>query len=116
MKNKPIAIAESYYTALGQKNSTAMSQYLHPEVQFTSPIAQMRGKDAVLEAAKKLFTLFKTLTIRAKFGNEAQAMVVVDLDFPPPAGIFPSAVLLNIKEGLIEKIEIFFDASLPSKK
>ena len=116
MKDKPVAIAEAYYTALGQKDSTTMQQYLHPDVQCSSPVAQMKGRDAVLEAVKKLFTLFKTLTIRAKFGNEDQAMVVVDLDFLPPAGILPSAVLLNIKEGLIEKIEIFFDASVPSKK
>ena len=37
-------------------------------------------------------------------------MLAYDVDFPAPIGNIPSAVLLNLEEGLISKIELFFDA------
>ena len=109
MNKNHVAIAEAYYTAMGEKNVADMGQYLHPDVQFIGPLAEMRGKEAVLEAVKRLIAFFKTLTIRAKFGSGDQAMLAYDLDFPSPIGNCPAAALLTFQEGLISKIELFFD-------
>lgn len=104
------AIAEAYYTAMGEKNIAGTEKHLHPDVQFSSPLGKMMGKEAVLDAIKKFTTLFKTLTIRAKFGSENQATIIYDLECSEPIGKLSAAALMTFKDGLIVKIELFFDA------
>ena len=113
---KNMAIAEAYYTALREKNTREMGKYLHPNVQFLGPLADMAGKEAVLEAAEKFRAFIKNLTIRATFGSKNQAMVVFDLDCPAPVGVCRSATLMTIEEGLITRLELFYDARPFEKK
>ncbi|HXF28255.1 MAG TPA: nuclear transport factor 2 family protein [Chlamydiales bacterium] len=108
--------AVAYYTEMSRKNLAGMEKHLHPDVQFSSPVMQLKGKDAVLEAASRLVTFFKTLTIRANFGTEKQAMLAIDIDFPAPIGNLPSAALLTCNDGLISRIELFFDPRIMEKK
>lgn len=115
MKNN-VAIAMAYYRAMNDKNLASISQYLHSDVHFVGPMAEFTGKEAVLESAKGFVGIFKTLTIRASFGSENQAMLVLDLDCPAPIGIFRTASLLTIKDGLIVRIELFYDARPLEKK
>lgn len=109
MTQNNVAIAEAYYKAMGEKNIEKMGTCLHPAVKFFSPLANLTGKEAVLEAAKRATSLFKTLAIRATFGSADQAMLAIDLDFPMPMGNCPTAVLLTFQDGLISKIELFYD-------
>ena len=105
-----IMIAEAYYKAMGEKNIAEVGKYLHPDVQFVAPLGKMSGKETMLEGAKKFMNVFKALTIRSKFAAADQAMVVYDLECPQPIGSFSTAVLMSFQEGLISKIELFFDA------
>lgn len=111
-----IEIAEAYYEAMGSKNTQDMAKYLHPDVQFIGPLSEMKGKDSILDAAKRLVSLYKSLSIRAKFGSGDQAMIVYDLDCSAPIGNHRVAALMNISRGLIEKIELFYDARPFEKK
>jgi ketosteroid isomerase-like protein len=110
MSENHVDVAVAYYTAMGEKNITGVEKCLHPDVQFFAPLAKAAGKEAVLEAARGFISFFKTLTVRAKCGSGEQAMVVYDLDCPAPVGSFSSAALMTFKEGLIAKIELFYDA------
>lgn len=105
-----MALAEAYYTAMSKKNVAELEQYLHPDVRFIGPLAELTGKDAVLEATRNFVNFFNTLTIRAKFGSDQQAVIVYDLDFPAPIGHLPATVLMSFQEGLVVKIELFYDA------
>lgn len=104
------AIGIAYYTALGEKNIEAVKEYLHPDIQFIDPQEKVIGREAVLKAAKGFTGIFKTLTIRAKFGSEDQAMIVYDVKIPGLAKNLHAASLLNFREGLISKIELFYDS------
>ena len=73
MSEKNVASAVAYYKAMNDKNIAGMEKYLHPEVQFIGPLAELKGKQAVLEAAKRFVLLFKNLTIRAQLGAQQQA-------------------------------------------
>lgn len=73
-------------------------------------MAIVTGKQAFVETLKRFVTFFTALTIRSTFGNENQAMVVYTLDFLEPIGKIETAALLNIENGLITKIELFYDA------
>ncbi len=105
------ARADEYYTLVGEKNAEGIKKYFDPEVQFQSPLATLKGKDAVIEATCNFMHSFKSLKIRAKFGAGDQAMIVYDTDIPGIAKSFPGASLLTFRDGLIIKIELFFDAS-----
>jgi ketosteroid isomerase-like protein len=110
MSEKNIAIAVAYYQAMNKKDLSAMEKYLHPEVRLIGPLADITGKDAVLDSVKHLIAFFNKLTIRAQFGAEDRVMLAYDINFPAPIGISRAAVLLTFQDDLIIRYELFFDA------
>ncbi|CDR34204.1 nuclear transport factor 2 family protein [Criblamydia sequanensis] len=110
MKPDTKAIGVAYYRALGDKNIEKVSKYLHPDIQFTDPQETVIGKESVLKAAQGFSRIFKTLTIRAPFGSENQAMIVYEVEIPGLSKKLQAASLLSFKEGLISKIELFYDS------
>ncbi len=111
MKTDTKAIGIAYYTALGEKNIEKVSTYLHPDIQFNDPQESLIGKEAVLKAAEGFTGIFKTLTIRAPFGSEDQAMIVYEVEIPGLFKKLQAASLLSFQEGLISKIELFYDSN-----
>lgn len=101
--------AHAYYEAMKAKDVAEMKRYLHPNVELTSPLAHLIGKDAVIDAASKLFPNLRDLHIRATFGSNAQAMIVLDMELLH-IGFLYSASLLTINNNLITRIELFFDS------
>ncbi|MBY0501569.1 MAG: nuclear transport factor 2 family protein [Alphaproteobacteria bacterium] len=111
-----VNIAEAYYGAMAEKNLKRLGEYLHPDVQFKSPFKEILGKEVFLDVVKEFMTLFETLTIRAKCGSDNQVMLAYDVDFPAPIGKLPTAALMAFQEGLIARIELFFDTRVFDKK
>lgn len=110
MTENTLASAEAYYKAMANKDLSGMAECLHPHVRFLGPLADITGKDAVLEGAKGVLSFFQNLTIRAKFSSETQAMIAYDLDCSLPIGLLRVASLLTFEDNLISRIELFFDA------
>ena len=111
METNYAARGEEYYTLVGQKNVEGIKKYLHPDVEFYGPLASLKGKEAVIEATSHFMNSFKSLTIRAKFGAGDQAMIVYDVDVPGIAKDFPGASLLSFRDGIIVRIQLFYDGS-----
>lgn len=111
MKMDTKALGVSYYTALGEKNIDKVKTCLHPDVVFSDPQEKVIGREAVLKAAEGFSRIFKSLTIRAPFGSENQAMVVYEVEIPGLSKHLQAASLLSFKDGLISKIELFYDTS-----
>lgn len=109
MKRDTKAIGVAYYMALAEKNIEKVSKYLHPDVQFTDPQEKLIGREAVLKAAQGFAGIFKNLKIRAPFGSEDQAMIVYEVEIPDITKKLQAASLLSFEEGLISKIELFYD-------
>jgi SnoaL-like domain len=109
-------IAQSYYTAMAEKNFDGVAQYLDKDVIFVAPLITIIGKSAFLERVTDFFAYSAILTIRTVFGSHDQAVVVFTLDYPAPIGRVETAALLNIQDGLITKIELFYDGRLFEKK
>ena len=109
MHTKNAALAEEYYTLLGKKNAEGIKKYLHPDVELYSPLAIVKGKEAVFKAASNFSNMIKSLTIRAKFGAVDKAMIVCDSEIPGMTESFPTASLLSFRDELIVRIELFYD-------
>jgi ketosteroid isomerase-like protein len=45
MNKDNVAIAQAYYTALGEKNIAKMEKYLHPDIYFIRPFGEVKGKE-----------------------------------------------------------------------
>lgn len=111
MKINHAELGQKYYQNVGEKNIEAMEKFLHEEVELHSPLAVAKGKEAVVKATSNFMKSFNTLTIRSVFGSEEQAMVVYITDIPGISNNFPGASLITIQDGLIKKIELFYDGS-----
>ena len=106
-----LAIAESYYNAMLAKNFDKMAGYLHDNVHFIGPLAEMHGKDAVVGAAKNFGRILQDIQIRSRFSAGDQIMFAYDMVVPEPIGSFRAAVMMEFTDRLISKIELFYDAS-----
>lgn len=111
MNQNNVAIAQTFYTAFGEKNLGVMEKYLHPDIQLITPLSKLKGKEAYLEAAKTFMAFFNAFTLRITFGEGDQALVVYDLDCPGFSEKVPAAALMTFQEGLIIRNELFHDTS-----
>jgi len=111
MNQNHLSLAKAYYQALAAKDLAASGKYLHPNVQCSGPLVNVNGKESVLRANEKFITLFTTLKIRSSFASENQVMIVYDLELVTSINIFSAAALLTLQDSLIDKIELFYDAS-----
>ncbi len=111
-----MAQAEEYYTLVGEKNVEGIKKHLHSDVELYGPMATLKGKEAVVQATSNYMKVFNSLIIRAKFGAGEQAMIVYDVDIPGIREDFPGAVLLTFLDGLIIKIELFYDSNAFQEK
>jgi hypothetical protein len=103
--------AEEYYKLIGEKKVEEIKKYLDHDVEFYSPLATLKGKEAIAEATGNFMNAIISLKIRAKFGSEDQAMIIYDVAIPGMANNFPGASLLTFRNNLIVRIELFHDAS-----
>jgi len=110
MTQSNAAFAESYYRAMNDKDVPGMARHLHPDIRLVTPMEDLTGKDAVLEAARRLLGFLKSVEVHAKFGSEDQAMLAYSMHFAEPAGVCRAAALMTFKDGLIVRNELFFDA------
>jgi hypothetical protein len=74
------------------------------------------GRENVLKAAEGFTCIFETLTIRAKFGSEDQAVIVYEVKIPGLSKNLTAASLLIFREGLISKIELIYDTRCFTEK
>jgi len=116
MMEQNVLSAKRYYQAMHDKDIAAIEKLLHPDVQFMSPMGQAVGKENMLNAVKNFMKAFNALAISTAFGSEDQAIVIYDLDCPAPIGKFRTAAFMTFQDGLIARLELFFDARPFEKK
>ena len=110
MKNDPLVSGEAYLKAWDNKDLEGIAKYLHPEVHFIGPMTETTGKEKLVQSAKRMFGLLKTLEVRSKFAFGDQAIFTYDFVCEDPIGVCRTAELMTFKDGLIGRIELFFDA------
>lgn len=110
MSEANIQLVNAYYDAMGKKDIDAVSQCLHPKAYFKGPLAELSGKEAVLDGAKKFFQAIESFTMRETIATGNQVVKIYHLNCPDPIGQIRVAALLKVDEGLISHIELFFDA------
>lgn len=113
---EPVTVAEAYYQAMNEKNFSKLEKFLHPEIHFLTPLGEVKGKEPFLQSIKNFCKEIHGVTVRAAFGGKDQAMIAYNAHFPDPIGTFPAAALMTVKEGLITRLELFYDGRPVEKK
>ena len=105
-----IETAQRYYRTMLNQDFQAMADCLHPEITFLSPLREMAGKENVVAGAKNFGAVVKSIDIRSAFHAGNQVMMAYDCQFTTPDISLRTAVLMDFKDNLISRIELFFDA------
>lgn len=103
-------VALRYYDAMLNQRFDEMAEYLHENVEFIGPLANMNGKNEVVEAAKGFSGLIAKINIRSKCTSENQVMLAYDFIFHQPTEKLRAAVLMDFKDNVITRLELFFDS------
>jgi len=103
-------VVDTYLDAWKTKNADAIAACVHPDVHFTGPMTELRGRDAFVEGARKMFPLLQEYRVRAVLTNGNQAVCVYDFVCREPVGVSRTAELITLKDGRVASSEIFFDA------
>lgn len=109
MNQKNLLAAVSYYEAMNNQDLAQIAKLLDDEVEFIGPLAQFSGKDKVLLAAKGYFSLLNSVSIKEKFEDGHQAILVYEMDVKE-IGKFRAVTLFTFKDELITRLELFYDA------
>ena len=108
-EEKLINIAVSHYDGIMSGDFKTIASNLHEDVQLISPLAEVKGRDVIVESAKTLHDILNNVEIRAKFCSGSQVMLAFDFFFKQEGFDLRSAVLMTFSKEKISKIELFYD-------
>lgn len=108
--------AEAYYNAMLASDFKKMAAYLNEDAQFIGPLAQMKGRDNIIEAAKNLVKMLEKIEFRERFASENKVVFIYDFIFPQPLGLLRSAGCITFENSLISVIEVFYDGAQVMQK
>ena len=100
----------AYLDAWSRKDLEGIAARLHPQVHFKGPQQELNGREAVLEATRRIFPLLEGFEVRARFVSGDRAMFAYDFICREPIGVCRTAELVRFEDGLIRETELFFDA------
>ena len=107
---------EGYFIALKQGKGweTFLSDDGMMFTSFTSPVKQVTGKAAYLEATKRFYTMIISVQVRDLIVEADKACALNSYELQPPAGNrFTSDVaeIFTVRNGKIDSLAIYFDRS-----
>lgn len=106
---------QEYFTTLEQK--AAWPAFLADDMvftSFTSPVRQVNGKAAYIEATSRFFSMITGVELRQLVVDGQRACAQTRYQLQPPAGpAFSSDVaeLFEVRDGRIASLDIYFDSS-----
>jgi len=73
-------------------------------------MGESKGREAVITAAKRLVSILKSVDVRAEFSSGNQVVLIYDMVLTQSVERCPTAAFMTIKDGLITRTELFYDA------
>jgi ketosteroid isomerase-like protein len=109
------ATIQGHFSSLTQRKG--WDSFLSDDMRFTSfasPIRQVKGRAAFLEATKRFYSMITAVEVRELLVDGDKACALTTYQLQPPAGpAFRSDVaeVFAVREGKISSFEIYFDSS-----
>jgi hypothetical protein len=104
------ALCVRYMDAWKRKDLTTIAACLHPELHFLGPMLETQSKQAFLDSTARILPALVRFEPRATFVARDRAMFAYDFVARDPIGLCRTAELVMLRDGLIARIELFYDA------
>jgi len=107
-------VIETYFNQL--KTGKGWESQLADDVtftSFTSPIKQIAGKQAYIEATKRFYSTIQSFELRTLIVDGAHACALTRYQLKGPAGVFQSDVaeIYTVRDAKIASFGIYFDTA-----
>ena len=106
---------QGYFNCLKQK--TEWESFLSADMiftSFTSPIKQVTGKEAYIEATKRFYSMIISVEVKDLMIEGEKACALTRYELQPPKGntfISDVAEIFTVKNGKIDSFAIYFDSA-----
>jgi ketosteroid isomerase-like protein len=105
---------QSYFERLTRKSG--WESFLADDIVFsslTSPVKQVKGKDAYLQATKRFYSMIADVRLRDLIIDGKKACALTRYELRPPNGGNPFesdvAEIFSVSNGKIDSFDIYFD-------
>jgi hypothetical protein len=98
----------AYIEAFGRRDMAAAGQYVANDIQFQSPMTQLSGAEAYLEAVGQFAQAVAGIEIISAAGDEQQALIMYEMK-TVPFGVLPAADHFVVVDGKITVNRLVFD-------
>jgi SnoaL-like domain len=102
------SLALAYLEAVGQKQFDRVSEFLHPDVEFTGPARTLNGADHYVSALRRLGPVLLRNDIRKAFVDGNEVCIIYDFVTDTQVGAVPSVEWLTFEDGKIRSIRLIF--------
>ena len=104
------ATCRSYVESWGRKDIQGIKAALHPDVHFKAPMQELHGQEDVVAATARMLPRLVRFENVERFIEGDCAMFTYDFVCIDPIGLCRTAERVRIVDGLVQDIELFFDA------
>ena len=106
---------EGYFRALKEKNGWD-SYFADPMIftTFTAPVKEVSGKQAFLESTKRFYSTVASVQVRELMVAGDKGCALTRYELRPPKGpkfVSDVAELFTVKDGKIDRFDIYFDSA-----
>jgi ketosteroid isomerase-like protein len=108
------SVLRDYFNRLERKDWESLLADDLTFTSFASPIKQLTGKTAYLEATRRFFSMVVSVELRDLIVEGDKACALTRYQLRPPAGtVFQSDVaeLFTVRDGRITSLGIYFDSA-----
>jgi hypothetical protein len=110
MNAKAAKVARAYFEAMAAKNVDGIIALTAGSVTSDSPIGQLSGIQAFRRFQEGFARMIENLTLKAAFGDDAQAVIVYVADTLPVKGAYV-AEYLTVEAGKITSVRTIYDGT-----
>ncbi len=105
----PKNIALTYIEACSRKDMDAVLSVLAPDVRFVGPGNEVSGASAYLAVLRRLGPVWERSDVKQVLVDGPHVCVVYDFVTSTPAGAVPIVECLEIQDGRVAGVKLFFD-------
>jgi hypothetical protein len=109
MSQSGMQLAKAYIEAVGNKEFAKLPEFLHKDVEFTSPgLATLQGAQDYMAALKRLGVILLRNDVKKTFAGGDEVCIIYNFVTDTPVGAVPSVEWLGIEDGKIKSVRLIF--------
>jgi ketosteroid isomerase-like protein len=103
------AVVDRYFTALVQKDFAAMRPLLHDDVTFQGALGTTDTAEEFITGLTRMMASMTRIERRTIFAEGEDVCQIYDLTLSTPPVTLPIAQWLQVRDGRIAMVRVFFD-------